>query len=63
MTQDFIEDFRLALNKENAQYILIVSNDTLTDTRVVWSADSFGAYQHILTVAERVTEKDFEQDE
>jgi hypothetical protein len=65
MTQDFLEDFKEALDKENAQYIIIVGSSkdeehNLDDLRVVWNVDRYRDFKEMLQVAREVGKEDFD---
>jgi hypothetical protein len=65
MTQDFLEDFKEALDKEKAQYIIIVGScregqKHLDDMRIVWSVDRYEDFKEMLHVAREIGKDDFD---
>jgi hypothetical protein len=65
MTQDFLEDFKEALDKEKAQYIIIVGSskddqNNLDDMRIVWSVDRYEDFKEMLHVAREIGKEDFD---
>ena len=61
MTQDFIDDFIVACQKEGATYFLVVSTDAGNHARVFHNYDELPEFRHYPDGAVRTQKEDFMQ--